>query len=119
MPAHPGREAVPRFLVSGPGFFINLSRTYLYILTMVAAPSLIGPAGDQAVRADEPGANLSGTWKLVVMAFGDDEYAAIRIDRKDGKDRALVANSQTSVLGLADNLNVESLATEGGTISFT
>ena len=71
------------------------------------------------LRADEPGANLSGTWKLVVMAFGDDEYAAIRIDRKDGKDRAFVLNAQASVLGLADNLNVESLATEGGSISFT
>ena len=86
---------------------------------MIAAPSLIGLSRDQAVGADGPGVDLSGTWKLVVMAFGDDEYAAIRIDRKDGKDRAFVLNAQASVLGLADNLNVESLAGEGGSIGFT
>ena len=88
-------------------------------LVVVTSSSLNLLAGGSAAEAGEPGANLSGTWKLVVMAFGDDEYAAIRIDRKDGKDRAFVLNAQASVLGLADNLNVESLATDAGTISFT
>ena len=58
-------------------------------------------------------------WKLVVLAFGEDEFAVIRVDRNDGKDRAFVVNTQASVLGLADNLNVESLVNEGGTVGFT
>ena len=98
---------------------MDRTRTYLRMLVMIASSSLVLLARDPVVRADEAGIDLAGMWKLVVLAFGDDEFAVIRVDRNDGKDRAFVVNTQASVLGLADNLNVESLVNEGGTISFT
>jgi hypothetical protein len=94
-------------------------RKYPHMMAITAAYSLALLAPGRAVPADEAGADLSGTWKLVVLAFGDDEYAVIRIDRRDGKDRALVLAAETSALGVADNLTVDSLATEGGVVRFT
>jgi hypothetical protein len=88
------------------------------VFALIAASLLLLLARASAVRADGASDDLAGVWKLVVLAFGDDEYAVIRIDRDAGKDRAFVMNAQTSVLGLADNLAVESLVIEGGSMSF-
>jgi hypothetical protein len=88
-------------------------------MTLAVASSLVLFAPGRAAQADEAGANLSGTWKLVVLAFGDDEYAMIRIDRRDGKDRALVLATETSALGVADNLTVDPLAIKDGGVNFT
>lgn len=95
------------------------ARTHLRAITVLAFSSLILLARCTALKADETGVDLVGMWKLVVMAFGDDEFAVIRFDRNDGKERAFVVNTQASVLGIADNLNVESLVNDRGTVSFT
>ena len=44
------------------------------------------------VRADE--APLSGNWKLVVLAFGDDEFTIFKLSEKEGKTTATVADAQ-------------------------
>ncbi len=52
-----------------------------------------------AARADEQTARFDGTWKLIVLALGEDEYAIININDKDGKPAASVVNSQKMMLG--------------------
>ena len=32
-----------------------------------------------AATVDEPPAKLTGTWKLIVLAFGEDEFAIINV----------------------------------------
>ena len=63
-----------------------------------------------AALAGEPTAKLTGTWKLIVLAFGDDEFAIISINDKDGKPAASVVVSQKMVLADA---SVERVATQG------
>ena len=50
--------------------------------------------GAAAASSQEPAAGLAGTWKLVVLAFGTDEFAIIKIDQNDGKAVATVPAAQ-------------------------
>ena len=54
--------------------------------------SVVPPA-----RADD--AKLDGTWKLVVLAFGDDEFAIVKLGPKDGKPAATVVDVQQTAAG--------------------
>jgi len=49
------------------------------------------------VRADD--AKLDGTWKLVVLAFGDDEFALLKVNPQDGRTVATLVDAQQIVLG--------------------
>jgi hypothetical protein len=63
--------------------------------------------------AGEPTAKLTGTWKLIVLAFGEDEFAIIDVIEKDGKHAASVAVSQRTILGDA---SVEQFAIQGDSL---
>ena len=43
-------------------------------------------------RADDP--SLQGNWKLVVLPFGEDEFAIVKVSDKEGKPTATVADAQ-------------------------
>jgi hypothetical protein len=47
------------------------------------------------------------SWKLVVLAFGDDEFALLKLDSKDGKSSATVVDAQQMLLGKPHVKNVE------------
>jgi hypothetical protein len=70
-------------------------RAFAIVLTITGMPLF----GTLAAMADGPGSRLAGTWKLIVLALGEDEYAIINIDEKDGKPEASVASTQRTVLG--------------------
>ena len=66
------------------------------------------------VRADD--AKLDGTWKLVVLAFGDDEFALIKLSPQDGKTVATVVDAQQALLGRP---TVKGLEQKGDELKFT
>jgi hypothetical protein len=72
-----------------------------------AALLLLGTSGFSArpVKADD--ANAGETWKLVVLAFGDDEFALVKLDSKDGKPVATVVDAQQMLLGKPQVKNLE------------
>ena len=57
---------------------VNLPALAVALLVMGMSTSVTWP-----VRADD--AKVDGTWKLVVLAFGDDEFALIKLSPQDGK----------------------------------
>jgi len=71
--------------------------------------------GSAAVTDDQTARN-AGTWKLIVLAFGEDESAIININEKDGKPAASVVNSQKTMLGDA---SVEQVAIQGESLVLT
>ena len=66
-----------------------------------------------AAMADEPTTKLTGSWKLVVLAFGEDEFAIIDVVEKDGRPSGSVAVCQRTILGDA---SIEDLAIRGDTL---
>jgi len=67
--------------------------------------------------AQEPDVGLAGTWKLVVLAFGNDEFAIIKIDQKDGKTAATVPSVQKMVLGNASAIKADQVMIKDGSVS--
>ena len=65
------------------------------------------PRAGSLALAGEPATQFTGTWKLVVLAFGEDEFAIIDMTETNGKAAATVAVTQRSILG---NASVESIA---------
>jgi hypothetical protein len=57
-------------------------------LLVFGTSATIGPT---ALAVDAP---LSGNWKLVVLPYGDDEFAIFKLIEKDGKTTASVADAQ-------------------------
>ena len=68
---------------------------------------------DSAAMVGEPTDRFAGTWKLIVLALGEDEFAIINVDAKDGKPAASVVNIQKMMLGDA---NVEQVAIQGDSL---
>jgi len=66
--------------------------------------------------ADEQTARFAATWKLIVLALGEDEHAIINVNEKDGKPVASVVNSQKMMLGDA---SVEQVAIQGDSLVIT
>jgi len=56
-------------------------------------------------RADD--AKLDGTWKLVMLAFGDDEFALFKLSHQDGKSVATLVDAQQRLLGRPEVKHVE------------
>jgi hypothetical protein len=84
-------------------------RAFAIVLTITGMPLF----GTFAAMADGPVSRLAGTWKLIVLALGEDEYAIINVDEKDGKPEASVASTQRTVLGDA---RVDQIAIRGDSL---
>jgi hypothetical protein len=87
----------------------------LVILAVTAAPR----AGWAAPRPDEPAAGFEGTWKLVVLAFGQDEFVIIKVNRREGGTSATVVAAQRMVVGNASDLKIDPITIDGDAIRFT
>lgn len=61
-------------------------------MIVVASMGALRPA-----RADD--AKLDGTWKLLVLPFGEDEFALVNLSTQDGKTTAKVVDAQQRLLG--------------------
>jgi hypothetical protein len=68
--------------------------------------------------ADDPAGGLEGTWKLVVLAFGEDEFAVIKVEQLDGKPRAAVLGAQQMIVGNPRELTVNPITIDGNTLTF-
>jgi hypothetical protein len=64
---------------------------FLPVLAMAFVLSGATAIAARPARADAP---LEGNWKLVVLAFGDDEFAIVKLNEKDGKTTATIADGQ-------------------------
>jgi hypothetical protein len=56
-----------------------------------------GTSATRPVRADD--GKIDGTWKLLVLAFGDDEFALVKLSPQDGKIAGTVVDAQQMLLG--------------------
>ncbi|WP_165244893.1 hypothetical protein [Paludisphaera soli] len=72
------------------------------LLGLLAAPA----------RAAEP----AGIWKLVVLAFGSDDFAIVDLHRRDGQARGVLLDGRK---GLLDDAKVEGVELEDGRATFT
>lgn len=81
------------------------------VISGAAFPAI--PGAGAAARADEA-VSLSGDWKLVVLAFGEDEFAIVKVDQKDGKTSASVASAQKMLLG---DTRVEMIGLKDGVLT--
>jgi hypothetical protein len=70
-----------------------------------------------AAIQDAPASGLGGTWKLVVLAFGEDEFAVVKIDPKEGAPKGTVAAAQAQVLGDGSGLKVDPLVIRGDSLT--
>jgi hypothetical protein len=86
----------------------------LMVLAVTAAPR----AGWAAPRPDEPAAGFEGTWKLVVLAFGEDEFAILKVNRREGGTSATVVATQRMVVGNASDLKIDPITIDGDAITF-
>ena len=84
-------------------------RAIAIVLALAGMPLFAG----SAAMVGEPTDRFAGTWKLIVLALGEDEFAIINVDEKDGKPAASVVNIQKMMLGDA---NVEQVAIQGDSL---
>ncbi len=87
-------------------------RATVIVLIFAGMPLCTG----SATRADEQGTRFAGTWKLIVLALGEDEYAVINFNEKDARPGAAVVSSQKMMLGDA---RVEQVAIQGDLLVIT
>jgi hypothetical protein len=87
-------------------------RATAIVLIIAGMPRLAG----SAAMAGEQTARFAGTWKLIVLALGEDEHAIINVNEKDGKPAASVVDSQKMMLGHA---SVEQVAIQGDSLVIT
>jgi hypothetical protein len=64
------------------------------VLALASALIVIGTSIGIARPALADDAPLSGNWKLVVLPFGDDDFAIVNLTPKDGKPTATVVDAQ-------------------------
>ncbi len=62
--------------------------------TLALALMLVGSIASIARPAAADDVRLSGTWKLVALPFGDDEFAILKLVENDGKTSGSVADAQ-------------------------
>jgi hypothetical protein len=86
------------------------------MILLAATAMLVAWKG--GVVADETSADFNGTWKLVVLAFGEDEFAILDIIQNRGKPRAFVTSTRVRFLGQSENVTVDPLVIGDDTISF-
>jgi hypothetical protein len=76
---------------------MRIRKIHLTALTLALILSGISVSALRPVRADE--AKVDESWKLSVLAFGDDEFAIVKLGKKDGKSTATVVDTQRQILG--------------------
>ncbi len=84
-------------------------RAIAIVLALAGMPLFAGSAAMAGEHTDR----FAGTWKLIVLALGEDEFAIINVDAKDGKPAASVVTIQKMMLGDA---NVEQVAIQGDSL---
>ncbi|QEH37542.1 hypothetical protein OJF2_61330 [Aquisphaera giovannonii] len=87
--------------------------TFLVGLAAVIAWSP-GTRGD-----DPPKKGVEGTWKLVVLAYGTDEFAVVKLEEKDGKLTGTVPSVQKQVLGNDAEIAVDPAKPDSDAVAFT
>jgi hypothetical protein len=97
---------------------MRLTTASLLALVILVSAAAMLVAWKGAVVADETTADFNGTWKLVVLAFGEDEFAILDIAQNRGTSRAFVTSTRVRFLGQSENVMVESLAIKDDAISF-
>src|SRR5947209_16875240 len=70
-----------------------------------------------AAIQDAPAAGLAGTWKLIVLAFGEDEFAVLKVDPREGKPTATVVAAQNQLFGGASGVKVDPLVIRGDSLT--
>jgi hypothetical protein len=93
------------------------ARRSLLALAFALAGTQFYSARGFTLLADEPDKDLAGNWKLVVLAFGEDEFAIVKVEQKDGKPVASMITVQKMVLGDPKTLKVEEVAIQGGSVT--
>ncbi len=88
------------------------SRSFRAIAIVPALAGMPLFAGSAAMAGEQTD-KFAGTWKLIVLALGEDEFAIINVDAKNGKPAASVVNIQKMMLGDA---NVEQVAIQGDSL---
>ena len=61
-----------------------------------------GATADAARTVAAEDAKLDGTWKLVVLAIGDDDFAIFKLSQQDSKLTGNVIDAQEMLLGKPD-----------------
>ena len=84
---------------------------------LVLAGTMMPLVWAASASAQEPAVGLAGTWKLVVLAFGNDEFALIKIDQKDGNTVATVPSVQKMVLGNAGSIKADQVTVKDGSVT--
>jgi hypothetical protein len=100
------------------GTIMRVITASLLALVVLFSSAAMLVAWRGGVVADETSADFNGTWKLVLLAFGEDEFAILDIAQNRGKARAFVTSTRARFLGQSENVAVESLAIRNDTISF-
>jgi hypothetical protein len=96
----------------------NASRL-LFAIALVLAGTQLYRARGFAILADDVDKGVAGNWKLVVLAFGEDEFAIVKIEPNDGKPTGSVVTAQKMVLGDRRTLKVDEVAVQGGSVRIT
>ena len=97
---------------------MRLITAFLLALVILVSAAAMLVAWKGGVVAEETSADFNGTWKLVVLAFGEDEFAILDVAQNRGKPRAFVTSTRVRFLGQSENVTVESLAIRDDAISF-
>jgi hypothetical protein len=86
-------------------------------VALVLASTTMSLLFTAVVTAQEPAIGLAGTWKLVVLAFGTDEFAIIKIDESGGKAVATVPSVQKMVLGNDGSVKADQVTIQGDALT--
>ncbi len=86
-------------------------------IALVLAGTMMSLGWAAVACAQEPAAGLAGTWKLVLLAYGNDEFAIIKVDQNDGKAVATVPSVQRMVLGNAGALKADQVTIKGDSLT--
>ena len=77
-----------------------------YAPLLVMTLALIGTSASDASQAPRDDAHRDGSWKLVLLPFGEDEFAIVKLIEKDGKTTASVADAH-QMLGQPEVKTIE------------
>ena len=83
--------------------------------SLAMALMLVGTSASIARPAAPDDARLSGTWKLVVLPYGNDEFAILKMIEKDGKTTGSVADAQQ----MMGRPQVKSIERQDGLLTIT
>jgi hypothetical protein len=72
---------------------------FVKLAALGVALLVAGTSARAALPARPDDTKLDGSWKLVVLPFGEDDFAILNLSTQDGKTGAKVVDAQQSVLG--------------------